>query len=116
MFVDDIKIFTKVRSAHDQTILQRSLDNISAWCMVNTIHLNVAKCHVIVFRMGATCLDDNYNIRDGNPLEAVNKVKDLSILVTQSLSPFKHLIHITSRTAVLIRFIFRSTRGFRDPI
>lgn len=114
MFADDIKIFSEIHSVSDQENLQRSIDNVVGWCNDNSMDLNVLKCQVMVFKRGLNILKSDYYI-NLSTLPSLDKVKDLGIFLTPSLSPFDHIVHITSRANALLGFIFRSTRNFKDP-
>ncbi|XP_054287517.1 uncharacterized protein LOC129003249 [Macrosteles quadrilineatus] len=114
MFADDIKIFSEIHSVSDQENLQRSIGNVVGWCKNNSMDLNVSKCQVMTFKRGLNILKSEYYI-NGSTLPSMDKVKDLGIFLTPSLSPFDHIVHITSRAHALLGFVFRSTRNIQDP-
>jgi hypothetical protein len=49
LFADDVKLFGIFKTPLDTKLLQDDLDNISNWCNINKLYLNVSKCKVITF-------------------------------------------------------------------
>lgn len=114
MFADDVKIFGNVSTTEDQENLQQSLSNIAMWCHANGMELNVLKCLVMSFKRGPVNLLYDYSLNNCT-LRRVDKVKDLGIIMTPSLCPLEHILHISSRANSLLGFIFRCTRNFNSP-
>lgn len=111
MFADDMKIYTRVLSSNDQVNLQRSLSNIAEWCVANAMDLNTSKCQVISFSRAALPYNCDYLI-GGVHLDRVDRLRDLGVVLTSSLSPADHIAAITARAYSLLGFIGRSTKGF----
>lgn len=114
LFADDVKLFNRISSTQSQTSLQQALDNISQWCTINSMELNVSKCQVITFKRGSFADIANYRI-NGIGLRRVDSVNDLGVIMTSTLSPLEHLLSVSSRASSLLGFIMRSTRGFQSP-
>lgn len=115
MFADDIKIFGNVSSVQGQIELQQSLSNIAGWCLENGMELNALKCSVMSFKRGPGVVNYDYTLYNC-ALKRVDRMKDLGIVMTPSLSPLEHILHITSRANSLLGFIFRCTRNFNSPL
>ena len=114
LFADDIKIFNSISSTQDQDKLQACLDSICCWCAHNAMDLNESKCQVMTFSRSKITLTCDYRV-NGTNLAVVNKVRDLGVILTPKLSPYEHIIHITSKASSMLGFIFRTTKDLRDP-
>ena len=50
-FADDIKIFRRVKTPSDVTVLQVEIDDLVEWSKVRRLTLNPAKCRVVTFTL-----------------------------------------------------------------
>lgn len=114
LFADDVKLFNIIKCSRDQDALQNSLDKIYNWCLINAMELNISKCHLVFFSRSNIIHTYSYTI-NGTRLVEVNRVCDLGVITTSTLSPYDHLAHISSRASSLLGFIFRVTKDFRSP-
>lgn len=48
----------------------------------------------------------------GTDLKAVDRIRDLGVIITPSLSPYKHII---AKATSILAFICRTTRDFKSP-
>lgn len=94
--------------------LQQSLTNVETWCAKNAMVLNVSKCHIVSFTRLAVCHTFDYSI-GGEVLKRRDRVKDLGVIFTSTLSRADHINYIVSRANCILGFILRSTRNFRSP-
>jgi len=115
LFADDVKLFRIVRFPLDTKLLQDDLDNISNWCVLNKLYLNVSKCKINSFTRKRLSLVNKYFL-NGVELERVNLVKDLSVYLDSSLSFNDHYIHIQNRASSMLGFIMRSCNNFDNPL
>lgn len=113
LFADDMKVYTRVTSPSDHINLQTSLSRIAEWCKANAMELNTSKCQVISFSRTPLHLNVDYHIGD-ETLVRVDRLRDLGVVLTASLSPADHIASITSKAYSLLGFIARSTKGFRS--
>lgn len=114
LFADDVKIFSRINSTQDHEALQQTLNNIVTWCTSNAMELNVSKCCVMTFSRGGQRQLLSYNI-NGACLRREDKIKDLGVMITPTLSPNEHIIHITAKASSLLGFVFRQTKDFKSP-
>ncbi|XP_046666385.1 uncharacterized protein LOC124358136 [Homalodisca vitripennis] len=75
--------------------------------------LNISKSQVILFSRATLTFNFNYHI-GGVPLNRVDRLRDLGVILTSSLSPSDHIASIASKAYALLGFIGRSTRGFKS--
>jgi hypothetical protein len=49
LFADEVKLFRIIKTPLDTKLLQDDLKNISNWCGINKLYLNISKYKVITF-------------------------------------------------------------------
>jgi Reverse transcriptase (RNA-dependent DNA polymerase) len=113
-YADDLKIFMTIKSLNDCLILQRNLDNLMNWCVVNKFDLNASKCKTITFGRGANTIDFQYKIGD-NVLENVDKMKDLGVWMDERMTFVHHIELMVAKSSRMLGFIKRIAREFHDP-
>lgn len=96
IFADDIKIYREINSEHDSEDLQNDLNNVSEWCKINKLDLNIHKCHVISFDEPSSIQFTNTYKIDNHELSRKNSVIDLGVTFN---SPLSFADHITSLIA-----------------
>lgn len=114
LFADDAKIFNRINSPQDQEELQHTLDSIVSWCTTNSMEINVAKCFVMSFLRRSNKMTFDYCI-EGLSVKTVDKIKDLGVFMTPTLSPHEHLIHVAARASSTMGFILRQSKDFKSP-
>ena len=114
LFADDSKLFRRICSIIDCTILQSDLDLLHAWCSVWKISLNVTKCYSIAF----TLKRKNqivYTYSLGNKqLKNVSNIKDLGVYLSSDMSFSYHVNFITKKANRMLGFVRRVTKPFKD--
>ena len=60
IYADDIKIYHRINSIHDQFLLQQELQLIYEWSVLNKLKLNCNKCKVLSFCRSHSKLECNY--------------------------------------------------------
>ena len=113
LFADDLKFYLKVSDSGDCHHLQGDLSRLVQWCNANGMDLNVKKCHSIAFKRGRMSYDFQYII-NGAPLQSVSQVRDLGVVLDQTLSYDIHLSNVVSKALQMLGFIKRSTGDFQD--
>ena len=81
-FADDTKLFGEVNNSLDAGIMQADLDRMCQWSREWQMMFNVEKCKVMHIGKRSTKQDYKMN---GKILEAVEKEKDLGILISHDL-------------------------------
>lgn len=113
LYADDLKIFEMVRSSEDCERIQRNLDKISNWCVLNKLPLNPQKCNVMSYTLKISTLDFNYTLED-TTLERPNTFRDLGVIFDKKLSFNNHIESIVCEACRSYGFIARNSREFRD--
>ncbi|XP_046679804.1 uncharacterized protein LOC124367196 [Homalodisca vitripennis] len=78
------------------------------------MELNIAKCLVISYTRSNTARPLDYSL-NGSPLKVVDRVRDLGVIMTPSLSPYEHIMHVTNKASSMLGFIARTCKDFRSP-
>lgn len=112
-YADDLKIFHKVSSDADMSLLQTNLNTISEWCRNNKLILNAEKCFVVSFTRKLSPIYGSYMIDDKMVCRA-KSVKDLGILFDETLTFNQHIHNIQLSAYKLLGFIIRTCRDFSD--
>jgi hypothetical protein len=111
LFADDIKIYLKIESALDPSILQDELNIFYTWVTRLDLTLNLDKCHSIIFSRSRIPSNRTYSF-DGSTLARVTQIKDLGIHFTSSLSFCQHIDLTVARSLKVLGFIKRNTKLF----
>ena len=114
-FADDVKVYFVVRDLADCRELQNLLDMFNDWCERNKMVLCVAKCCVISFRRVRTAIAFEYNVA-GTPLQRVNQVKDLGVILDERLTYVEHFSNTIDKANRQLGFMFKISSEFRDPL
>ncbi len=114
LFADDSKVFRRVRSVHDSVQLQADLDSLLAWSKKWKLNFNVNKCKIISINNTNPLLLHNYTLSN-TPLERVNTINDLGLLINSNLTWENHLDSKISKADQMIGLIKR-TVGYRCPL
>ena len=114
-YADDTLLYRPIYSEDDVTIMQKDLDNIISWCILNKMCLNADKCKVMRLSKKLAC-DGNipsYKISNSS-LSVVQNYKYLGVIISSNLKWNDHVNHVASRTSRLLGFIKRIVRC-NDP-
>ena len=86
LYADDTKIWRKMLSPSDPSILQRDIDYLHDWALKNKMKFHPAKCKVLIISSRASPpLPFSYML-DGCALQLVESEKDLGVDITNKLS------------------------------
>ena len=114
LFADDAKIFaSKIQSFNDCTRIQDDLNALSDWCITNKLDLNVLKCKVMCITRSRSPIYFKYCIK-GEPIERVSEMKDLGVVIENTLSWNNHVNKIIAKANRILGLIKR-TVGFNAP-
>ena len=103
-FADDTKIACKVTTTRERETLQSDLDRLTHWANEWQMKFNIEKCKVL--HIGSNNNKLLYSM-NGQQLSAVNKEKDLGVLVTNDLKPGQHCSQVVKTANKLVGFIGR---------
>ena len=104
LFADDAKIMRRVKNEGDCNMLQKDLDTVWKWSVKWEMEFNIKKCSVMEFGKSGTRVRGNYKLGNTN-LDKKNEERDLGVIITDNLSPEKHVNRITAETYNLLRNI-----------
>ena len=90
MYADDVKIFRSYKDPLTQVELQNDLNSLFLWCSANFLDLNIKKCKHMVFSRSPV-IPSRYTL-GGVPLELVETILDLGILLDRKLTFNNHII------------------------
>ena len=111
MFADDLKLFRTITDSSDALLLQDDLNNVSNWCDINCLHLNLKKCYKITFARVISPLNFQYRINNV-VLEEVNQIRDLGVILDSKMSYNAHIENIVSKSLKMLGFIQRTGTDF----
>lgn len=111
LYADDLKVFRHITSTEDHVLLQKDLTQLSTWCSVNKLNLNLKKCKSMIFNRTKRPNQHDYTINDHN-LEKINEIKDLGVILTSNLSYSSHTNFIVNKSFKMLGFIKRSSIKF----
>lgn len=113
LFADDLKLFAEVNGTQDCIKLQEDLERLTTWCNSNGMELNANKCHTMSFSRIKDPLHHVYYINN-TPLDNVSTIKDLGVLLDQSLSFSPHISQTITKSLKMLGFIKRTSQDFTN--
>lgn len=114
LYADDLKIYNDITDTASCIVLQKDLNTVSNWCVLNGMSLNVNKSCVISFTKKKNRYIHQYYIGD-KVLSRSEVVRDLGVYFDAELTFHHHYEHIINKSNKLLGFIIRSTKEFRSP-
>lgn len=113
LYADDLKIYRVIKSILDCCALQEDINRLTSWCRINGMLANAAKCKVITFARVNSPIKFDYTI-DHAPLERVDAIKDLGLILDDKLRFNKHISMVIAKANSMIGFLRRNTMEFTD--
>lgn len=113
LYADDKKIFYKINNYQDCNTLQNTLNNLSNYYSINNITVNVSKCQQISFTRKRYPIDFIYTINN-IPVEKVNKVRDLGVILDSKLTMTDHIEAIVDKAYKNLGFVLRTCKPFNN--
>ena len=106
---DDIALYRSIRSPADYIVLQADITAITTWVEEERhLKLHADKCHLMLISRKRTCsVNPPLFAKAGTPLQQVNSVKYLGVLLTSDLSWSEHITRTCSKTRKLIGLLYR---------
>jgi hypothetical protein len=113
LFADDCKIYQIIRNPSDAQLLQADLLTLSKWCDTNKMVLNLDKCNTINFSRKLKPSVPRY-LLDKKPLEIVQVVRDLGIILDSRLTFLPHYEHIVCKANKALGCVKRYGKEFHN--
>lgn len=107
MYADDLKLFRRVRSHNDCTLLQDDLNRISNWAKTWKLSLNASKCKTMSVTLKRNPVQYVYTV-DGTVLEKVDTMRDLGVILDSKLTFSTHVDFIISKARRALGVLMRS--------
>lgn len=111
MFVDDLKLYSKIESVSDFSVLQNDLNNLASWCSSIGLQLNVNKCNSMAFLKHSFSINYSYAI-NGSSLTSVCSQKGLGVLFNSDLIFHSHIETECRRDIKTLGFIVCISKEF----
>ena len=112
LFADDTKFLSAV-SDYSIDNLQRDMNDVSTWCTVWKLQINVSKSVSVRFSFGHPTHDLHYS-HINTPIPTHTSHRDLGIIVTSNLSWNEHIKSICSKAYRNLNFIRRNLHQSSD--
>ena len=109
-FADDHTAVRCIRSHRDRVVLQKDLDRIHDWTVVNNLPLNASKCAVVHFSRSKAFGPVTTYFLGGVPIKVVDNFKLLGIVFSSSLSFSSHVDVVCRKVSRLTGFVIRISR------
>ena len=113
LFADDLKIYIRIESNMDCSLLQNDINNLNQWTLQNKLYLNISKCFIMTYTRRKSPIIYNYKIKDRD-LARVETMRDLGLIFDTQLT-FSSLIYgMINRANRVYGFIIRNTKMFNN--
>ena len=103
LFADDTKLYRLIVEYGDYELLQQDLNVLSAWSKTWLLKFNALKCVVLKLRETLSYI---YTL-NGHDLKQVHEQRDLGVIISDDLHPWKHIQEITKKANQRIGMIRR---------
>jgi hypothetical protein len=110
LYADDIKLWSPITSNLDGDLLQKDLDDLHNWAILNKLPFNASKCTVLHIKQSTP---RDYFL-DTVPLRPVTQQKDLGSIITSSLS-FSINSALLARKANSVMYLLHRNLGRVHP-
>ena len=105
LFADDIKSYQAVNTLEDAFEFQNVINTVINWCDYWQLKVNLSKCTVL--HVGHSNKHFKYGI-NGIPIPSTPMVKDLGLLIDETLSFSSHIASIVSRARARCNIFLKS--------
>lgn len=113
IFADDIKLYLRINSINDCSLLQQDLTSLVSWGESLGLSLNISKCSVFSFYRTHSHIYFPYVIHDFPIQPASEFIRDLGFTFTPDLSPILHIENMCCRALKILGFVLRSSASFQ---
>ena len=107
-FADDTRIMREVSSDEDIQLLQADLQSLYTWADQNNMTYNNTKFEHMSYRADTNETVPVYMANDGSPIETVNHVSDLGVLVDSNGNFTAHIHNVVKRARSQVGMILRT--------
>ena len=107
MFADDVKIYHRIQTQSDCTLLQKQLDALCHWSQLWGLTLNAAKCKVLTLSLRRDRVAGTYHL-GGETLERVTEMRDLGVILDEKLTFASHVECVARKANGALGLLIRS--------
>lgn len=113
-YADDTKILAKITTEQSMEELQRAINRMASWAVVNKIPLNNTKTQAITFHGGRNPANRHYVI-NGVPIEQEQTVRDLGVTFDRKFNFVSHHNENMKRARMMIGMAKRFSSNIHNP-
>jgi len=106
LFADDAKLYTEIQTAEGIDKLQMCFDNLSSWANEWQLNISISKCSSIDIGNNNDYSCDN--MFDGEMLNSLSELKDVSIIIDKKLTFSSHITDVVAKAKQRIFLLFRA--------
>lgn len=114
LYADDLKLVAEIRTDEDCKLLQRDIDAIYEWSIVNKLFFNTSKCYVMTYGRGLRPIHYNYSL-GGQIITRAAIIKDLGVTFDRGLTFRDHVSILAKESFRRLGFVLRNARDFNNP-
>lgn len=115
MYADDQKIYLPITQVDDCFKLQEDLNRLCQYCILNSLDLNVNKCHLMTYTRKTNIINFNYSLFNKS-ISKVSIVRDLGVLLDGRLTYIDHYENIIRKANKMLGFVLRTTKPFKGTL
>jgi len=108
LFADDVKLYAEVFTDVDAEHFSHALSCISEWANMWNLQVSCPKCCILQLNPRYACSSIAHLTINGVPLPAHDNVRDLGVIVNESLTPSTHIAKINATAHQRVNLIFRA--------
>ncbi|KAJ8705638.1 hypothetical protein PYW08_012684 [Mythimna loreyi] len=113
LYADDLKLYSEVQTLADCAALQKDIDAISEWSVINKMNFNPSKCCIMSFSRSRNPIQFTYIINDVE-IPRVMAIKDLGVIFDTRLTFHDHIVSLAKESFRRLGFVLRSCREFTN--
>ena len=107
LYADDILLYRPIVSENDYTLLQRDVDALGVWSLLNFLSFNIKKCKSMTLSRKKMKTQSSPIILLGLQLDIVDLIKYLGLMIQCDLTWSNHIQNICSKARRLVGLLFR---------
>ena len=108
LFADDVKLYAEVITDVDAVHFSHALSCISEWANMWQLQVSTPKCCMLQLNPRYAYSSTAHFTINGASLSAHDSVRDLGVIVNESLTPSTHIAKITATAHQRVNLIFRA--------
>ena len=115
LYADDILLYHPIVSENDYALLQRDVDALGVWSLLNLLSFNIKKCKSMTLSRKKMKTQSQPIILLGSQLDFVESIKYLGLTIQCDLTWSNHIQNICSKARRLVGLLFRQFNHYAEP-